>query len=175
MYSYNPTLTLTIFLYVALYPFSIIGTFIDSRQFLKTNELHVRIQRGGAGGWSPPPLKNHKKYRVSLQYWSASPENHKANKPAFNDGPSSACQRNAGPFIAVFGSSILCIVSLAWPLELYYNLVRHLGQHYTQFVRPFILPYRGLLVKMLITGRAHYCQLIVVCYSHWVWGFCVGS
>ena len=45
------------------------------------------------------------------------PKNHKATKPAFNVGPSSARQRNAismafrwwaddGPFIAVFGSSI---------------------------------------------------------------------
>ena len=46
---------------------------------------------GGEGGQEPPhtPEKSHK-YRVSLQYWSGSPENHKAFKPAFNVGPSSA-------------------------------------------------------------------------------------
>ena len=35
-----------------------------------------------------PPEKS-QKYRVSYQYWSGSPENHKATKPAFNVGPSS--------------------------------------------------------------------------------------
>ena len=43
----------------------------------------------------PPPPEKSQKYRVFLQYWSGSPENHKATKPAFNVGPSSARQRNA--------------------------------------------------------------------------------
>ena len=43
----------------------------------------------------PPPPKKPQKYRVFLQYWSGSPENHKATKPVFNVGPSSARQRNA--------------------------------------------------------------------------------
>ena len=45
----------------------------------------------GVGGI---PLKNHKN-RVSLHYWSGPSENHKANKQAFNVGPSSVRQRNA--------------------------------------------------------------------------------
>ena len=49
----------------------------------------------GSGPPPPPPEKSQKN-RVSLKYWSGSPENHKATKPAFNDGP----------FIAVFGSYI---------------------------------------------------------------------
>ena len=53
---------------------------------------------------------------VSSQYWSGSPENHKAAELAFNVGPSSARQRNAiymafrwraddGPLLVLFGSS----------------------------------------------------------------------
>ena len=55
----------------------------------------------------PPPEKSHK-YRVSSQCWSGSHENHKAAKPAFNVGPSSARQRNAiyGSLIVVFRSSL---------------------------------------------------------------------
>ena len=54
-----------------------------------TNESQdARMQKGDRG--SGPPLINHQTYRVSLQYWSTSPENHKAFKPAFNVGPSSA-------------------------------------------------------------------------------------
>ena len=38
---------------------------------------HGRIQRGNRGSEPPPPpFKNHKN-RVSKQYWSRSPENHK--------------------------------------------------------------------------------------------------
>ena len=44
---------------------------------------------------SGPHLKNHKKCRVSKQYWFQSSENHKATKPAFKIEPSSECQRNA--------------------------------------------------------------------------------
>ena len=59
----------------------------------------MRGSRGGGGGQEsgppPPKKKNHKKYRVSWQYWSGSPENHNATKPAFNVGPSSAHQQNA--------------------------------------------------------------------------------
>ena len=44
----------------------------------------MRIQRGQGNGVLTP-LKI-TKYRVSLYYWSGSPENHKATKPAFNVG-----------------------------------------------------------------------------------------
>ena len=50
-------------------------------------------------------------------------------------------------------------VSFARPLGLYFNLARPLGLHYNHYVRPSV---RGQLVKMLITGRAHYCQLILM-------------
>ena len=42
---------------------------------------------GGQGVRTPPPPEKSQKYRVSLQYWSGSPKNHKATKPAFNGGP----------------------------------------------------------------------------------------
>ena len=41
----------------------------------------------------PPPEKS-QKYRVFSQYWSGSPENYKATKPAFNVGPSQAHKLN---------------------------------------------------------------------------------
>ena len=44
---------------------------------------------------TPPPPEKSQKYRVSQQYWSGSPENHKATKPTFNFGPLSAHQRKA--------------------------------------------------------------------------------
>ena len=86
---------------------------LHQSMFRKT--LHVWIQRGGQGVWIPPEKSLN--YRVSLQYWSGSPENHKATKPAVNVGPSSTHQQNAihmafrwraddGPLIVIFGSSL---------------------------------------------------------------------
>ena len=46
---------------------------------------HARIYRGDRGVRTLPPEKS-QIYRVSLSYWSGSPENHKATKPAFNVG-----------------------------------------------------------------------------------------
>ena len=82
----------------------------------------------------PPPPEKSQKYRVSLQYWSGSPENHKTTEPAFNVGPSSAHQRNAilmafrwrandGPIKAVFGLSI--------PHQLQKNVIKF-GPHLTK-------------------------------------------
>ena len=54
--------------------------------------------RGETRGPAPTPPWKPQKYRVSLQYWSGSPEksrSYKATKPAFNVWLSSACQRNA--------------------------------------------------------------------------------
>ena len=48
--------------------------------------------RGGHGIRTPPPLKNHKKYRDSCNTGPDPLKNHKATKPAFNVGPSSARQ-----------------------------------------------------------------------------------
>ena len=53
---------------------------------------HGRIQRGGGGTEGPDPPENSQKNRVSKQYWSRSPDNHKATKPAFNVGPLSTRQ-----------------------------------------------------------------------------------
>ena len=50
---------------------------------------HVRIHKGGQGVRTPHPEKS-QKYRISYQYWFESLENHKATKPSFNFGPSSA-------------------------------------------------------------------------------------
>ena len=53
-------------------------------------------------------------------------------------------------------------VSLARPLSLYYNLTRPLGLHYNHYVSQSVRPSGcGQLVKMIITGRARYCQLII--------------
>ena len=52
----------------------------------------------GTPGGYPPHMKKkiYNIYRVSKQYWSGSPEKkHKATKPTFNVGSSSACQGNA--------------------------------------------------------------------------------
>ena len=49
-------------------------------------------------------------------------------------------------------------VSLVRPSGRYYNLARPLGLHYNHYVSPSI---RVQFVKMLITGRVHYCQLII--------------
>ena len=56
---------------------------------------HGRIQRGGTGDPDPLPLKN---YRNTGFHCNAGPDllkNHKAAKPGFNVGPSSARQPNA--------------------------------------------------------------------------------
>ena len=50
---------------------------------------------GGGWGEEIQTPKRIQKYRVSEQCWSGSPENHKANKPAFIVEPSRARQRNA--------------------------------------------------------------------------------
>ena len=74
---------------------------------------------GGAGGPDPPPLENHKNIHnvVVFSYTGLDPvENHKATRPAFHDGPASACQRKAfkmvfrwraddGLILVLFGSS----------------------------------------------------------------------
>ena len=68
----------------------------------------------GTGG--PDPPEKSQKYRISEQYWSGSPKNRKATKPAFNGGPL-ARQQNAiskafrwwadgGPFLVAFRSSL---------------------------------------------------------------------
>ena len=53
----------------------------------------ARIE-GGGGAWVPDPPEKSQKYRVSLQTGPDLLKNHKATKPAFNVGPSSARQRN---------------------------------------------------------------------------------
>ena len=73
---------------------------------------------GGGGRGVRTPLKNYKNTEFLCNTDPDPLKNYKATKPAFNVGPSSVRQRNAisvafrcraddGPFIAVFGSSIL--------------------------------------------------------------------
>ena len=52
----------------------------------------MHVSRGGTeSGPSPPPMKNHKNIGFPNNIdWSGSPKNHKATKPAFNVGLSSA-------------------------------------------------------------------------------------
>ena len=47
------------------------------------------------GTWCPDPLKNHKNIGFLSNTGSVPLKNHKSIKPAFNVGPSSACQQNA--------------------------------------------------------------------------------
>ena len=54
---------------------------------------HGRIQRGGQGVRTP--LKNHKNIGFLSNTGADHLKNHRATKPAFNVGPSSARQRNA--------------------------------------------------------------------------------
>ena len=55
-------------------------------------QLHARIQRGVGGGVPdpPPPLKNHKIIGFLSNTCPDLLKNHKATKPAFNVGPSTA-------------------------------------------------------------------------------------
>ena len=54
---------------------------------------HARIQGGGGQGVRTPQ-KNHKHTGFLRNTGQDSLKNHIATKPAFNVGPSSACQRN---------------------------------------------------------------------------------
>ena len=80
--------------YAALYPFSIIRTFIDNRHVLGQMGF-MGGSRGGQGVRTPPPLKNHKNTGFLCNTGPDPLKNHKATKPAFNVGLSSARQRNA--------------------------------------------------------------------------------
>ena len=73
--------------------------------------LPLKVMGGSRGGGG---LKNHKNIGFLCSTGPDPLKNHKATKPAFNYGPSSACQRNAismafcwrsddDLFIAVFG------------------------------------------------------------------------
>ena len=91
--------------------------------------LHVRIQSGRQGVRTPPPSTKSQRMKRILSNTGPDPlKNHKAIKPTFNVGQSSACQRNAiqltfrwrtddgqiafhwraddCPLIVVFGSSL---------------------------------------------------------------------
>ena len=72
--------------------------------------VHACADPGGTGGPDPPPpsgLKNHKVIGFLSNTGPDPLKYHKATNPAFNVGPSSACQRNAedGLLFVVFGSS----------------------------------------------------------------------
>ena len=79
---------------------------------------HMRIQTGDRGSGPPPPHPRKIKKNIGLIHNTGPdlPKNHKATKPAFKVGPSSARQRNGikmafrwwaddGPFKVIFGSS----------------------------------------------------------------------
>ena len=58
--------------------------------------LHGRIQRGGGGGTGGTGSPEKSQNKEFLSNTGPDPlKNHKASKPAFNIGPSSARQRNA--------------------------------------------------------------------------------
>ena len=59
------------------------------------HKVHAQIQRGGQGIRTPPSLKNHKNIGFLSKTGPDPLKNHKATKPAFNVGLSSARQRNA--------------------------------------------------------------------------------
>ena len=71
-----------------------IGSHMNIDQLL-VDCKHARIQRGGGGRGSGSPLENHKNIGFLSNTCPDPLKNHKATKPAFNVGPSSARQRNA--------------------------------------------------------------------------------
>ena len=93
--------------------------------------LHGQIQGGGGGSDPPPPpTENHKNIGFLCNNGLDPLKNHKATKPAFNVGPSSARQRNTikmvfrwraddGPIKAVFGSFILPSTKKKSTIKLY--------------------------------------------------------
>ena len=54
--------------------------------------LHARIQRGNRGPEPPSSPGKPQSFRVPSKTGPDPMENHKATRPAFNGGPSSACQ-----------------------------------------------------------------------------------
>ena len=77
-------------------------TTLHSGHFIKVRYRCMCGSRGDRGS-GPPPLKNHK----NIGSPSNPLKNHKATKPAFDVGPTSACQRaDDGPLIVVFGSFV---------------------------------------------------------------------
>ena len=75
----------------------------------------MRGSREGDRGPEPPSLKYHKKGFLSNT--SLDPlKNHKAAKPAFNVGPSSARQRNAFCWWANGGPHLVALDSFSSPL-----------------------------------------------------------
>ena len=86
------------------------GKCTDKETICKKVMMHVQIQRGGGEQWVRTPLKNHKNKGLLSNTGSDPLKNHKATKPAFNIGPSSARQQNAwladdGQILVVFGST----------------------------------------------------------------------
>ena len=64
---------------------------------------------GGQVVWTPPPLKKHKKCRVSLQYWSGSPASSARQQNAIS--MAIRCRAEDGPFILVTKLSRLIALS----------------------------------------------------------------
>ena len=75
----------------------LLGLFAEVISRNSHNETHARIQNVGHGV-RPPPLKNHKNIGFQSNFGQDPLNNHKAAKPAFNVGPSTARQRNADVF-----------------------------------------------------------------------------
>ena len=84
-------------------------------------QSHARIQRGDRGSGPPPPpppnLKNHKKHRISLLYWTGSPEilkNYLASiqrwviisTPVKRHLKGFRWRADDGPLFVIFGSSL---------------------------------------------------------------------
>ena len=65
---------------------------------------HVRTQRGWGQGIPPPPPEKSQNTGFLSNTGPDPLKSYKATKPAFNVVPTSACQRNDGPLIVVFGS-----------------------------------------------------------------------
>ena len=59
------------------------------------------------GSGHPPPHEKSQIYRVSLQYWSGIPENHKATKQAFNVGHYRTASKTPFHFSGFWSLSIL--------------------------------------------------------------------
>ena len=66
-----------------------------SHKMNRANRYHGRIQRGGGAAGGPDPPEKSQNIGFPCNTGPDPLKNHKATKPAFNVGPSSARQQNA--------------------------------------------------------------------------------
>ena len=74
-------------------PFKFVSNLIRKENSMANANIDV-LEAGSLRFENPPSPKNHKNIGFFCKTGQDPLNNHKATKPAFNVGPSSACQRN---------------------------------------------------------------------------------